>query len=162
MLKTIIVAKSQNNTIGKNGTMPWHLPADLHFFKNKTMGHFVLMGRITYEHLKVEIKGRKIIVLTHNKDYQYSNCIISNNLLEGFRVAESNGENELFIAGGESIYKQTIDMADKMYITEIYEYFNGDTFFPKINRNKWNIKKIKEYKQDNHPYSFSIFEYNRK
>jgi len=163
MLKTIIAAKGKNNVIGKNGSMPWYLPEDFKFFKTKTIGHYLLMGRVTYESLKVELEGRKIIILTGNRAYQAENIVIAHNLQNSFQIARENGENELFIAGGESIYKQTIELVDKIYLTEIDHSFNGDRFFPEFNSKEWKINKLKEYEQnDGRPYSFSIFEYIRK
>ncbi len=163
MLITIIAAKTKNNVIGKKGKMPWHLPGDLAFFKSKTIGHHVLMGRRTYQNLDIPLKGRKIIILTKNDQFQSKNHLIAHNLSDASMIALTNNEKELFIAGGSSIYRQTIDQVDKMYITEIDATIKGDRYFPEIDQKKWNINKLKEYKQDQtNQYSFKIYEYIRK
>lgn len=163
MLMTIIAAKSKNNVIGKKWEMPWHLPGDLAFFKSKTMGHHVLMGRETYQNLDIPLKGRNLIIVTKNDLFQSKNHMVVHDLSDAFMIALTNNEKELFIAGGSSIYKQTIEIVDKMYITEIDATIQGDKYFPEIDQKQWDRIKLKEYKQDKlHPYSFTIYEYIRK
>lgn len=163
MKKTIIVAKAKNNVIGKDGSMPWHLPEDLKFFKQQTMGHFLLMGRKTYEDLQVELEGRQIIILTRNRDYQVNNSIIAHSIKNGLDIARARDEDNLYIAGGADVYRQTINLADKMYMTEINEALEGDTYFPEFDKSNWEKNKIKEYEQNNErPYSFTIYEYIKK
>ncbi|MCF7741462.1 MAG: dihydrofolate reductase [Candidatus Marinimicrobia bacterium] len=160
---TIIAAKSKNNVIGKKGKMPWHLPGDLAFFKSKTMGHHVLIGRKTYQNLDIPLKGRNLIIVTKNNQFQSKKHTVAHDLSDAFMIALTNNEKELFIAGGSSIYKQTIEIVDKMYITEIDATIQGDRYFPEIVQKDWDRKKLKEYEQDqSHPYSFTIYEYIRK
>jgi len=163
MMKTIIAAKSKNNVIGKEGKIPWYLPEDLQFFKLMTMGHYIVMGRKTYEDLSEELEGRKVIVLTRNCDYKNPACIIKNSLKSAFNYAKTKGEKELFIAGGKSIYRASISKADKMYLTEIPDEHQGDTYFPDIDPHKWKKKKLVQFwRKEEEISTFSIFRYTSK
>lgn len=157
MIKSIIVAKSENNVIGKDNGMVWHMPADLKHFKHKTMGHYIIMGRKTLESMDKPLPGRTTIVVTRNKNYHAEGCIIVHNVQEAFNIAESNQQKEVFILGGAEIYKSTMDLADKIYLTEIKASFEGDTFFPEINRSEWQEVRRQEYEADEknpYPYAF--------
>ena len=160
----LIAAKSKNNVIGKNNKLLWNLPDDLEFFMGKTKGHFLLMGRRTFESLEDDLAGRKVIVVTKIKNYHPSfNCLIFDNLPDGINEARIRNETELLICGGDSVYRQTIAFADKMYLTEIDQEFSGDAFFPEFDRTLWNISLIKEFRKDElHPIAFEISEFRRK
>lgn len=161
---SIIAAKAKNNAIGKNNKLLWHLPEDLKYFRDKTMGHHVLMGRKTYQSLVEDMKGRKIIVITNNTDFKISDdSMVFNGIAAGIREAHKKNETELFICGGGSIYQQAIEFADSMYLTELNEEFEGDTFFPTFNNADWDIRILNEFeKSDQNPIAFKIVEYKKK
>jgi dihydrofolate reductase len=160
---SLIAAIARNNTLGKDNHLLWHIPEDLKFFNSVTMCHYVLMGRETFESLQENLSGRKILVISKNKDFIPGfDCKIFNSIEAGMNEAQKNNETELFICGGKSIYRQTIDLADTMYITELDEDFCGDTYFPKIDKTIWQGNTIKEFGRNTHvPFSVKIIEYTR-
>lgn len=162
MLISLISAIAKNYAIGLNNNLLWHLPDDLKYFKTKTLGHNVLMGRKTYQSLGKKLKDRKIIVVTRDKYFQENDCIIVNSIQQGVEYARQNGEVELFICGGEEIYKQMIGIADTLYITHVECEQKGDTFFPVFQPSEWTItKSVFRETDDKHLYSFNIIEYER-
>lgn len=157
MLKSIIVAKAENNVIGKDNDLIWYMPHDLKHFRSTTMGHYIIMGRKTFEATKKPLPGRTSIVITRNKDYKAEGCIVVSNIEEAFKLGEENKQEEVFILGGGEIYKQAIELADKIYLTEIKETFDGDTYFPEIDYSVWKEIKREEFKADEknpHDYAF--------
>jgi dihydrofolate reductase len=157
MIKSIIVAKADNHVIGKDNDLVWSMPADLKHFRSTTMGHFIIMGRKTLEATQKPLPGRTSIVITRNKDYKAEGCLVFNSLQEAFKLAEEHKQEEVFILGGAEIYRQSMDIADKIYLTEIKEKFDGDAFFPEIDYSKWIEIKREEHEPDEknpHPYAF--------
>ena len=158
MTISIIAAVAENNVIGKNGQLPWHLPADLMHFKNLTMGHHIIMGRKTFESVGKPLPGRTNIIISRQNDLKEANCIVVHSLDEAIKYIVE--DNEPFICGGAEIYKQAFDIADKMYLTRIHEEFDGDTFFPEINMNVWAEKGREDFEPDDknkYAYSFCVF-----
>lgn len=154
MILTLIAAYDRNRTIGLNGELPWHLPEDLKRFRRITMGHPVIVGRITWESIKVPLEGRTLIVLT--RDHPLSpppGVIVAHSIDEAIRRGRETGTDELFVAGGESVYRQTIDRADRILVTEIDACFDGDRFFPPIDPRRFRLVSRKE----NHPLRFLEF-----
>ena len=146
---SIIVAKSKNNVIGSNGSIPWSVPKDLKYFKELTEGNTVIMGRKTYESLpenKKPLPNRINIVITRDSNIKANGCIIVNSLEEALLKADN--KNDTFIIGGGEIYKQALNFVDKIYITEINEEFVGDTYFPKLS-DKWDLITVEENKECN-------------
>lgn len=134
----------EENTIGKDGDIPWHYSEDMKYFKEKTTGHSVLMGRTTYESLPKDFRplaDRENIVLTRSDPDLSESVKVANSLKEGFEMAENE---KVFIAGGASIYGQTLDLADKMLITRVPGDHNGDTFFPEFNEENWKLESSNE------------------
>jgi dihydrofolate reductase len=159
---SIIVAVANNNVIGLNNQMLWHLPADLKRFKNLTMGHHIIMGRKTYESIGKPLIGRKSIIITHNQNYKAENCLIVNNINEALNIGYENNENEIFIIGGAQIFNQTLNLADKIYLTKIYENFDGDTFFPNIDLKKWELISQEHFlKDEKNKFDYSFVCYNK-
>lgn len=157
MLKSVIVARAENDVIGKDNDLIWHMPNDLKHFRSTTMGHYIIMGRKTFEATKKPLPGRTSIVITRNKDYKAEGCIVVHTLDEAIKLGIENKQEEVFILGGGEIYKQAMDVADKIYLTEIKESFEGDTTFPKINYDIWKEVKREEFEPDEknpHPYAF--------
>jgi len=160
---SIIVAKSQNHIIGLNNRLPWHLPKDLQHFKRITMGHHVIMGRKTFMSIGKPLQGRKLIIVTRNVSYQAAGCDVVQDIPTALTVAEQAGETEAFIAGGASIYQATLDLADKIYLTEVQTQLEGDTFFPKIHRHEWEeVARRHHPADDRHPYAYDFVELTKR
>lgn len=132
----LIVAMTPERVIGYKGTMPWHLPADLAYFKKVTMGFPVMMGRVTYESLLVKpLPGRQNIVITANRTIEAPGCVKAAGIDEGFEHAK--GTERIFVIGGARVYEQTMDCADELYITKIDAQLPGDTYFPEFELGQW-------------------------
>jgi len=163
MLKSIIVAKADNQVMGQKNRLPWHLPKDLQHFKRITLRHHVIMGRKTFMSIGKPLPGRKLIIVTRNPNYQAVGGTIVRDIPTALAVAKQAGETEVFIAGGETIYRTTLALADKIYLTEIKAQIEGDTFFPMINANEWKeIKRIHHSADERHLYAFDFVEMVKK
>jgi len=163
MKKTIVVAIAENYVIGKENDLVWHMPADLKWFVKQTKGKWVIMGRKSWESInKTPLPGRTHIIVTRREDYQVPEGVyVVKSLEEGYAYAEKHGVEELMILGGGEIYRQAIKNCDRIILTEIHEEFEGDTFFPKINRSEWNeVFREDQTADENNPhdYSFVILE----
>ncbi len=136
---SILVAMASNQVIGKNNTLPWHLPPDLKHFKALTMGHAIIMGRKTYESIGRPLLGRLNVIVTRQNNYQVEGAIVVNSIDAAIKVCadcdEINGEG--FIIGGAELYKQTLHLCQRIYLTEIQQNFSGDTFFPVFDSDEW-------------------------
>jgi len=160
MTRSIIVAKSQNNVIGVNNTLPWYLPADLKRFKQITTGHTVIMGRKTFDSIGKALPNRTNIVITRNKNLVYPDCIMCGSLDEAFKIAEENGETEAFLIGGAELIKEGIDLCDVIYLTDIFSEFKGDTFIDNLNDKRWKLfsSEVNEPDEKNlYTYTFEIY-----
>jgi dihydrofolate reductase len=166
MKLTIIAAVSENNVIGKDNRLLWKLPADMKFFKDKTYDHCIITGRKNYESIPEKYRplpGRINIIVTHNPDYDAPGTICVPSIEDALAEARRLHEDEAFIIGGGEIYKQTIGIADEMWITKVHKDFEGDTVFPEIDKNVWNEEeRLKFSKDDKHNYNFSMYRYTRK
>ncbi|MFP4064499.1 MAG: dihydrofolate reductase [Bacteroidales bacterium] len=159
----LIAALGNNNVIGKENQLMWHMPADLKHFKNLTMGHTLIMGRKTFESMGKPLKGRETIVVTGKKDYDAQGCQVANSISEALKMVKD--QKDVFVAGGEEIYRQTIDLyqARRLYITRIYGNFEGDAFFPEIDPNKWELVEMEEHEPDEkHKYPYAFLTYKKK
>ena len=159
---SIIVAIANNNVIGKDNKLIWHLPEDLKRFKKLTTGHTIIMGRKTFESLGRILSNRKHVVLCRSGSLQIENenVEILSNLSMLKPYIESQEEH--FIIGGATIYKQLLPYVKKMYITKIHHEFDGDTFFPEIDEEKWKIISIeKGLKDEKNPYDYEYINYER-
>ena len=160
---TIIVAIAENGAIGAENQLLCRLPNDLKRFKRLTSGHTVIMGRKTFESLpNGALPNRTNVVITRNSQASFEGCEVFDNLQAA--INNHQHENEIFIAGGATIYEQTIDIADKLYLTRIHHTFNhADTFFPEINENEWTVAENEAHPADSkHPYPYSFKELRRK
>ena len=163
MIKSIIVAKAVNDVIGQGNQLPWHLPKDLQHFKRITMGHHVIMGRKTFASINKPLAGRKLIIVTRNLNYRMVGCTVAHTIWAALKAAEQAGETEVFIAGGGSIYRETLTWADKIYLTEINTQHSGDTFFPAIDANEWKeVRRIQHPADDKHHCAYDFVELIRK
>ncbi len=163
MIVSLIAAKGKNNVIGNGYKIPWHLPKDFAFFKEKTMGHCLIMGRKTYVSLGKALPGRYCIVLSRDKDFIAEDSYVVQSIDKALAKCKSLKAKEVFIAGGSNVYKEMLSRADKMYLTEIDHSFSGDIFFPKFNSEEWERRAVMSHSADaKNPYDFTIFEYTRK
>ncbi len=136
---SLIVAASTNNAIGKANAMLWHLPEDFKFFKNTTWGMPIIMGRKTFEAIGKPLPGRTNIIITSNKDWRAEGVIATSTIENAIKLAETTNAKEIFITGGGEIYKQSILIADKIYMTRVHTNIDGDTFFPSIDSSMWEL-----------------------
>ena len=160
---SLVVAASANNAIGKNNQLLWHLPKDLKFFKNKTWGMVVVMGRKTYESVDKPLPGRVNIVITSKAGWKAEGVWVATDLEDGIGQAKTTNCKEILIIGGGEIYKQAIPAADKIYMTRVHAVLEGDTFFPVIDDTEWMLKENTDFKADEkHAYDFSFQTWERK
>jgi len=139
---TLIAAVADNGIIGRDGEMPWHLPADLDHFKQTTMGHPVIMGRRTYESISSAVggplPGRTNIVLSRSSPEVPEAVIVAESLDDALKAAEAAGETErVYIIGGATVYEQFLPQADQLILTELEDSYEGDTMFPEWDRSAW-------------------------
>ena len=154
----IIAAHDPNLVIGKNGSLPWRYKEDLKFFKKTTMGYPLLMGRIVFEELNEKpLPGREALVLTRSKSYSHVKTFES--IPEAHNYLRDSEYEKVFIIGGGDIYRQTMDLADELIITEIHNSYDGDTFFPEY-RNQIGEVWIEISREDHDELSF--VKYSRK
>ena len=155
----VIVAVANNNVIGAGNTIPWYCPADLQYFKRITLGSPVLMGRKTYQSLKIQpLPGRQNIIVTRDKQFVAEGCDVVSDLNQAFNLVEA--QEKVFVIGGAEIYEQTLPSADELYITYVDALIDGDRYFPNINLGDWILKNEETYLADEkNPYdmSFKIF-----
>lgn len=157
---SFLVAMSQNRVIGKENDLPWRLPADLAYFKQKTLGHTVIMGRKTYESIGRPLPNRKNVILTRDKQFSADGCIVFHSLEDTLNWLDD--KNEHFVIGGAEILSQFLPYVKRMYITCIYEDFEGDTYFPELDMSKWTlISKEKGIKDEKNPYDYEFLVYER-
>ncbi len=159
---TIIVAAAENNAIGKDNKLIWHLSDDLKRFKSLTNGHHIIMGRKTFESFPKPLPNRTHIVITRQNDYKAPEGVIVVNSLED-AISAAKSDPQPFIIGGGEIYKQALLIADKIELTRVHENFEADAFFPEIDTSTWKeISNTLHSKDENHNYEFSFLTYERK
>jgi dihydrofolate reductase len=158
---SVIAAMSRNRIIGSDGALPWHLPDDLARFKSITTGHTVIMGRKTFESVGKPLPNRRTIVITRNNDYQCASVFIAHSLDEALDHAAR--EDEVFILGGEAVYRIALPRADCLYLTIIHATIEGDTYFPTLDFDDWKLVEDERYEPDDrHAYAFSFRRYERR
>ena len=158
---SLIVALASNNGIGKDNDLLWHIPEDMKYFRDTTMGHHILTGRKNYISIPQKfrpLKGRPNLVVTHNTSFKEEGIEVFYSITDAIQYAKDKGEKELFIIGGGEIYKQTIDLADKLYITRVETSPEADTYFPEIDANKWKIKSNKKIENAQFDLDFQVWE----
>jgi len=158
---SIIAAVSENNALGKDNDLVWHLPDDFKRFKSLTSGHYIIMGRKTFESFPKLLPNRTHVIITRQKNYAPEGCLIANTLQNAIQLCPTN-EN-IFIIGGGEIYKQSMMYADVLEITRVHHTFEADTFFPEIDLSIWNLSHEEFHpKDENHDYSFTYQTYHKK
>ena len=158
---TIIAAVSENNVLGKNNKLIWHIPDDLKRFKKLTLGHSVIMGRKTFESIAKPLPQRKNIILTRNQNYKAKGTLIAHNVKEALNFCEN--DNQPFIIGGGEIYKLFMGISNKIELTRIHKSYDGDAFFPEILEEKWKLVNSKKNNlSDTKVINFSYLTYLKK
>lgn len=137
MRVSFIVAKSENNVIGRNNDLPWRLKDDLQNFKKITMGHHILMGRKTFESIGKPLPGRVSLVVSNDPKTSTESVFWFNSIFRAIKQAERKGETELFIIGGEKIFRSALSLADRIYLTEVKAEVQGDVYFPVLSMKNW-------------------------
>jgi dihydrofolate reductase len=164
MIISLVVAASDNNVIGKNNQLLWHLPKDLKFFKNVTWGMSVVMGRKTFESMGSKpLPGRKNIVITRKTGWNAEGVSVADSVDAAVALAEASNYKEIFIIGGGEIYLIAFDRANKIYMTRVHAELEGDTYFPVIEKNDWTlVSKTDNPADEKHAYAFSFQLWERK
>jgi dihydrofolate reductase len=159
---TLIAATSTNNALGKDNQLVWHLPDDFKRFKSLTSGHYIIMGRKTFESFPKPLPNRTHVIITRNKNYQAPDgCIVVTSLEKAIEICPKN--EEVFIIGGGEIYKQSVDIAHKIELTKVHTVVDADTFFPEIDTQKFDLVFEEHHpKDEKHAYDFSFLTYLKK
>jgi dihydrofolate reductase len=159
MRVSLIVAISENGVIGRQGTLPWRLPADLRRFKRLTMGHHLLMGRKTFESIGRALPGRVSIVLTRRAGYQPDGALVAGDLDSALRMAAA--DDEVFVIGGEQVYRAGVQRADRIYLTRVHAAVPGDVCFPAWDCSQWHVLEESTHaadEQHEYAYTFQVLE----
>ncbi len=157
---TLIAAASENNALGKNNQLIWHLSEDLKRFKRLTQGHSIIMGRKTFESLPKALPNRKNIILTRNKGFKAQNAWVVNTIEEALKLTEK--DLQPFIIGGGEIYKLFLSRAHSIELTRVHGTFEADTFFPEIDYKNWElIEEEKHLSSVNQPFDYSFLKFRR-
>ena len=157
MTISIIVAIAENYAIGKNNDLLWHISEDLKRFKILTTKHTVIMGKNTYLSLpKGALPNRTNIVITDDKNDQFENCIMAYSIEDAVNKCDKN-ESECFIIGGGMIYRQFLEIADKLYLTKVHKSCEADVFFPEIDYSRWKLESKEDFLNNDPPYSYEIY-----
>ncbi len=154
MTLTLIVAAAENDVIGRDGDLPWHLPADLRFFKETTTGHAVVMGRRTWDSFTGALPGRRNIVLTRNQELTIDEAEVVTTLDAALQRA---GEDDVYIAGGGEIYRMALPMADRILLTRVHVRAEGETTFPILDDSIWvRASSTRHEADDRHEYAYTF------
>ena len=150
---------ADNRVIGKNNALPWHLPADLKHFKQLTMGKPIVMGRKTFESIGKPLPGRTNIIVTRDTSYIAEGCVVVHSLDEALSIAKE--QEEAMVIGGAKLFEQILPLAERIYLTEIHQEFDGDTHFPDLNKDEWSECERSTHGPDEcnqYAYSFIVLE----
>jgi dihydrofolate reductase len=152
---SIIAAMAENRVIGRENSLPWHLPNDLKHFKRLTSGHAIIMGRKNYESIGRPLPERTNIVVTRTPDYRAPGCTVVHSI--GDALVAAGDDPEVFIIGGAELYAQTLARAHRLYLTEIHAHVSGDTYFPNFDMNAWREQAREKQEADaTHPFAYSF------
>jgi dihydrofolate reductase len=157
----MIAAAAENNALGKDNELVWHLPDDFKRFKNLTSGHPIIMGRKTFESFQKPLPNRLHIIITRQKNYQAEGCLVVSNLENAIALTDKN--QDAFVIGGGEIYQQALSFTDKIELTRVHDSFEADTFFPEIDEKEWQLIQ-EEYhpKDEKHKIDFTYQTFTRK
>jgi dihydrofolate reductase len=156
---SLIVAMAKNRVIGANNKIPWHLPNELKLFKSLTMGHHIVMGRKTYESIDRLLPGRTTVIVTRQPDYRVDGAIIAHSIPQALEACD--GDDEIFVIGGAHLFRETLPIADRLYLTVVDAEPEGDTFMPELDLSAWRETSSQAFVADEkhgHAYRFSIYD----
>lgn len=156
---SLIVAAADNGIIGRNGHLPWHLPDDLQRFKAVTLGHAIVMGRLTYESIGRPLPGRRNIVLSRDHDYHAAGVEVAGSLDDA--LASAADEEQVFIIGGAALFIEALPIVDRIYLTRVHAAVEGDVSFPNLDAKRWRLVSEEHHAADaahRHAFSFLVYE----
>jgi dihydrofolate reductase len=158
---TIIAAAAENNALGKDNQLVWHLPDDFKRFKKLTSGHHIIMGRKTFDTFPKLLPNRTHVVITRQDNFRKEDVLVVNSLARAIEL--SADDPQAFVIGGGEIYKMSMKLADKIELTRVHGNFEADTFFPEIDENQWKLVSEEFHEKDEkHNYAFTYLTYERK
>lgn len=158
---TVIAAVAENNALGKENQLLWHLPDDFKRFKSLTSGHYIIMGRKTFESFPKPLPNRTHVIISRQANYQPEGCTVVNSLEQALEACPKT--EEVFIIGGGEIYKQSIAVADKLDLTKVHASFEADTHFPEVDLSEWQLVFEEHHpKDERHDYAFTFQTFSRK
>ena len=156
---SLIVAASENGVIGDKNQLPWHISADLKRFRKLTTGHHLILGRKTFESIGRLLPERTTVIVTRNRDYFFPGAKIAGSIEEAIRLTQDDPQP--FIAGGEEIYRQSLSLVHKIYLTRVHCQIEGDAHFPQIETSNWQLVSSDRFaadKKNQFDYSFEVYE----
>lgn len=159
MIVSLLVAMDERRGIGKQGRLPWRLSKDMKRFRELTMGHHIVVGRKTFESIGKPLAGRQMIIVTRDRDYKVAGCFTVHSITDAIEMARAHGETELFICGGAEVYRETLDLAERIYLTEVHADSDADIFFPEFNRDDWLETASEPHTADEkneYPFTFVV------
>jgi len=157
----LIAAVAENYALGKNNDLLWHLPLDFKRFKETTSGHYIIMGRKTFESFPKPLPNRTHVIITRQKDYTHEGCIVVQDLEQAIAICPKN--EDLYIIGGGEIYAQSIHLADQLDITRVHHSFDADVYFPEIDPEVWELtSETFNPKDEKHLFDYTFQKYTRK
>ncbi|MBK6541732.1 MAG: dihydrofolate reductase [Flavobacteriales bacterium] len=166
MIVSAIAAVSENQVIGRDGDLPWHLPDDMRFFQRTTMGHHVITGRKNWESIPLKyrpLKGRTNVVVTRAADYEAPGALVAGSLEEALEIARKAGEEEAFLIGGGQIYRDAFskDLVDRVYLTRVHAEIPGDTSFPLLGAAWREVWREEHPADERHGYAFTFLRWEK-
>ena len=156
---SLIVAMGRNRVIGADGKIPWHLPNELKLFKSLTMGHHIVMGRKTYESINRLLPGRTSVIVTRQRDYAVAGAVVVHSVPAA--LAACCGDSECFVIGGADLFRETLPLADRLYLTTVDAEPPGDTFMPDVDSAEWGVTSSEAFPPDDkhaHGYRFTVYD----
>ena len=160
MIVSLVLAMAENRVIGREGKLPWHLPADLQHFKKLTLDHTVIMGRKTFEEIRHPLANRRNVVISRDPGFQPRGVTVVPSLKEALALGAT--EKEVFVIGGGEIFQLALPRADRLYLTLVHAQVPGDTFFPALDQTAWALEEEERHEADErHAYPFSFRRYRR-
>jgi dihydrofolate reductase len=158
----LIVAVARNQVIGVDGGLPWRIPADMKWFRARTLGHHVVMGRKTWASIGRPLAGRTNLVVSRNPELVTPGAQVVSSLDLAIAIAERAGEDELFVIGGQALYRESLPRADRVYLTEVDASPDGDAFFPELDRGQWRERSREAHAGADGPaFCFVVLERSR-
>ena len=159
---SLIVAMAKNRVIGADGRIPWHLPNELKLFKSLTMGHHIVMGRKTYESIDRLLPGRTTVIVTRQRDYKVPGAVVAHSVKEALDACK--GDEEAFVIGGADLFRETLPIADRLYLTVVDAEPAGDVFMPELDMTQWLETQSQAFPSDEkhaHGYRFGVYDRKR-